>query len=123
VDKDAAHRAIAGLSMGGWQSLSIGFSSMDRFSAIGSFSGAPPEESLIAPALADAAGTNQHLKLLWIAVGKDDFLREKNEQLVARLKEANINHEWHLTEGAHSWPVWRGYLAEFAPKLFVDTAH
>jgi len=120
VEKDAAHRAIAGLSMGGWQSLSIGLSSLDRFGAIGSFSGAPPEESFVAPAFADVAGTNQHLKLLWIAVGKDDFLREKNELFVARLTEAKVNHEWHVTEGAHSWPVWRGYLAEFAPKLFVD---
>ncbi len=122
MDKDAAHRAIAGLSMGGWQSLSIGLSSMDRFSAIGSFSGAPPEESVVAPAFADAAGTNQHLKLLWIAVGKDDFLREKNEQFIARLTDAKVNYEWHLTEGAHSWPVWRGYLAEFAPKLLCGRA-
>ena len=122
VDKDAAHRAIAGLSMGGWQSLSVGLASLDRFGAIGSFSGAPPEESFVAPAIADAAKTNKQLKLLWIAVGKDDFLREKNEQFVARLKDAKINYEWNLSEGAHSWPVWRGYLAEFAPKIFVDAA-
>ncbi len=121
VEKDAAHRAIAGLSMGGWQSLSIGFSSLDRFSAIGSFSGAPPEESFIAPALADPAGTNQRLKLLWIGVGKDDFLRERNEQFIDRLKTAGVNYEWHLTDGAHSWPVWRGYLAEFAPRLFGES--
>jgi len=121
VDKDAAHRAIAGLSMGGWQSLTVGLSSLDRFSAIGSFSGGPPEESFLAPVLADATGTNQRLKLLWIAVGKDDLLvRERNEQFIARLKDAKVNYEWRLTEGAHSWPVWRGYLAEFAPKLFVD---
>lgn len=118
VEKDAAHRAIAGLSMGGWHSLSIGLSHLDRFSAIGAFSAAPPEEGLVAPALADAAGTNQRLKLLWIACGKDDFLRERNEQFVARLKDAGVHHEWHLTEGAHSWPVWRGYLAEFVPRLF-----
>ena len=121
VDKDADRRAIAGLSMGGWQSLSIGFSNLDRFSAIGCFSGGPPDETLLAPVLADAAGTNQRLKLLWIAVGRDDFGRQKNEEFIARLKEAKINHEWHLTEGAHSWPVWRGYLAEFAQKLFLET--
>lgn len=122
VEKDAAHRAIAGLSMGGWQSLGIGLSNLDRFGAIGSFSGGP-DDALAGPALADAAGTNQKLELLWIACGKDDFLREKNEAFIARLKEAKVNHEWHLTEGAHSWPVWRGYLAEFAPKLFVDAHH
>jgi enterochelin esterase family protein len=121
VEKDAAHRAIAGLSMGGGHALSIGLANLDRFSAIGAFSAAPPEESFVAPALSDSAGTNQRLKLLWIAVGKDDFLREKCEQFIARLKAAGINHEWHLTEGAHAWPVWRGYLAEFAPKLFPDS--
>lgn len=122
VEKDASRRAIAGLSMGGWHALGIGLSNLDRFGAIGSFSGVP-DDALAAPALADAAGTNQKLKLLWIACGKDDFLREKNEAFVARLTEAKVKHEWHLTEGGHSWPVWRGYLAEFAPKLFVETAH
>ncbi len=120
VEKGAANRAIAGLSMGGWHALSIGLAHLDRFSAIGAFSAAPPEESFVAPAFADVAGTNQRLKLLWIACGQDDFLRERNEQFVTRLKDAGINHEWHLTEGAHSWPVWRGYLAEFVPKLFPD---
>ena len=122
VQKDATHRAIAGLSMGGWHALSIGLAHLDRFSAIGAFSAAPPEESFVAPAFADVAGTNQHLKLLWIAVGQDDFLRERNEQFVARLKDAGINYEWHVTEGAHSWPVWRRYLADFVPKLFPDAA-
>ncbi len=121
VEKDSAHRAITGLSMGGLQSLGIGLSSLDRFGWIGSFSGVP-DDVLAGPALADAAGTNQKLKLLWIACGKDDFLREKNEAFVARLKEAKVNHEWHLTEGAHSWPVWRGYLADFLPKLFTDAS-
>ena len=120
VEKDAAHRAIAGLSMGGWHALSVGLAHLDRFSAIGAFSAGLPEDSLIAPVLADAAGTNQRLKLLWIGCGQDDFLRERNEQFVARLKDAGINHEWHLTEGAHSWPVWRRYLAEFVPKLFPE---
>jgi enterochelin esterase family protein len=120
VEKDAAHRAIAGLSMGGWHALSIGLAHLDRFSAIGAFSAGLPEESLIAPVLADATGTNQRLKLLWIAIGQDDMGRGRNEEFVARLKDAGVNHEWHLTEGAHSWPVWRRYLAEFVPKLFPD---
>jgi enterochelin esterase family protein len=112
-----SERAITGLSMGGWQSLSIGLTNLDRFGWIGSFSGAV-DESEIKSALDDASGTNAKLKLLWIAVGKDDFLREKNEQLIATLKQRGIQHEWLLSEGDHSWPVWRNYLTAFLPKLF-----
>jgi enterochelin esterase family protein len=117
VSADREQRAITGLSMGGWQSLSTGLPHLDRFAWIGSFSGAV-DESEIKAALDDAAGTNAKLKLLWIAVGKDDFLRERNEKLVATLKASGIKHEWLLTEGDHSWPVWRGYLAQFVPLLF-----
>ena len=117
VSPDREQRAITGLSMGGWQSLSIGLTNLDRFAWIGSFSGAV-DEGEIKPALDDATGTNAKVKLLWIAVGKEDFLRERNDQLINTLKQKGIQHEWHLTEGDHSWPVWRGYLAEFAPKLF-----
>jgi enterochelin esterase family protein len=117
VSKDREQRAITGLSMGGWQSLSTGLTHLDRFAWIGSFSGAV-DESEIKVALDDAVGTNAKLKLLWIAVGKDDFLRERNEKLVSTLNASGIKHEWLLTEGDHSWPVWRGYLAQFVPLLF-----
>ena len=110
-------RAIAGLSMGGWQALTVGLNNLDRFAWIGSFSGAAEEATLAAP-LADATGTNSRLKLLWIACGKADFLRERNEALIAALQKSGIQHDWQLTEGDHSWPVWRRYLVEFAPKLF-----
>lgn len=110
-------RAITGLSMGGWQSLSIGMNALDRFAWIGSFSGAVDEKE-IASALADASGTNARLKLLWIACGKDDFLLERNKQLVASLTAKGVKHEWLLTPGNHSWPVWRGYLTDFLPRLF-----
>jgi enterochelin esterase family protein len=118
VSTDREQRAIAGLSMGGWQSLSTGLTNLDRFGWIGSFSGAV-EENEIKAALDDAEGTNAKLKLLWIACGKDDTRTlGRNDQLIASLKSHGIHHEWHLTEGDHSWPVWRGYLAEFVPKLF-----
>jgi len=111
------NRAIAGLSMGGWQSLTIGLNATDRFAYIGSFSGAADTEAVKA-AMDDSTGTNAKLKLLWIACGKDDFLLDRNNTLIAALKTANVKHEWHLTEGDHSWPVWRGYLSEFLPRLF-----
>jgi enterochelin esterase-like enzyme len=117
VSPEREQRAITGLSMGGWQSLSIGMTNLDRFAWIGSFSGAV-DENEIKPALEDATGTNAKLKLLWIACGEKDFLLDRNNQLIATLKARGVNHEWHLTPGDHSWPVWREYLAEFAPKLF-----
>ena len=112
------NRAIAGLSMGGLHALSIGFHELDTFSTIASFSGAIPDPSVTEPALTDSKGTNEKLNLLWIACGKDDFLLEENKKLITSLKESGIEHEWHLTEGGHSWPVWRDYLAKLAPVLF-----
>jgi len=55
--------------------------------------------------------------LLWIACGKDDRLIEQAQQ-TALLKQKDIRHEFLATEGNHSWPVWRRYLADFAPLLF-----
>lgn len=111
------NHAITGLSMGGWQSVSTGMNHLDVFATIGSFSGAvDPAE--IQAALDDPEATNSRLRLLWIACGDKDFLLDRNHDLVARLKEKGIRHEWLLTQGDHSWPVWRQYLADFAPRLF-----
>jgi enterochelin esterase family protein len=118
VEKDAAHRAIAGLSMGGAQSLSVGMANLDKFGWVGAFSAGPPAQARVDKFIADPGAANQKLKLLWIAVGKDDFLRERSEQLAALLKEKGIAHTYKVSEGDHSWPVWRGYLSEFAPLLF-----
>jgi enterochelin esterase family protein len=114
----AKNRAIAGLSMGGGQSLTIGLNHPDQFAWIGGFSSSVPTREAVAKALENADATNGRLKLLWIACGKKDFLLERNEQFIALLKEKNLRHEWRLTDGDHSWPVWRVYLADFAPLLF-----
>lgn len=118
VKLDAANRGIVGLSMGGGQSLTIGLNHLERFAWVGGFSSAVPSRETVAGALDDAASTNAKLKLLWIGCGKDDFLLKRNEDFIALLKEKNLRHEWHLTAGTHSWPVWRTYLGEFVPKLF-----
>jgi len=118
VKNEAASRAIAGLSMGGGQSLTIGLNHPDRFAWVAGFSSAVPAREAIAGFLNDPAGANAKLKLLWIGIGKDDFLLKQNEGFIATLKEKDIRHEWHLTDGSHSWPVWRLYLADLAPKLF-----
>jgi len=114
----AANRAICGLSMGGGQSLGVGLTNLDRFAWVGAFSAAPPSAEASQAILADPAASNAKLKLLWIGVGQDDFLKSRNEEFVAALKDKGVKHEWRLTAGDHSWPVWRGYLAELAPLLF-----
>jgi enterochelin esterase-like enzyme len=118
VKTDAAGRGIVGLSMGGGQSLTVGLNHLDRFAWVGGFSSSVPSQPAVAGALENPEATNQKLKLLWIGCGKDDFLLQRNEAFIAALKEKNIRHEWRLSEGGHSWPVWRIYLAEIAPKLF-----
>jgi len=120
VEKDPAQRAIAGLSMGGAQSLTVGLGNLDRFAWVGAFSAGPPSREATEKFVADPTGANAKLRLLWIAVGKDDFLRQRNEEFVGVLKDKGIHYEWQLTDGDHSWPVWRRYLAEFAPRLFSE---
>lgn len=113
------HRAIVGLSMGGGQSLTVGLNHLDRFAWVGGFSSAiSTPETTIASALADPAATNAKLKLLWIACGKDDRLVKNAQDLSDVLKAKEIRHELKITEGNHSWPVWRRYLGEFLPLLF-----
>jgi len=119
---DREHRAIVGLSMGGGQSLTVGLNHLDRFAWVGGFSSAIGNpETTIASALADPAATNAKLRLLWIACGKDDGLVKNAQTLSDVLKAKEIRHELKITEGNHSWPVWRRYLADFAPRIFQET--
>ena len=118
VAKGPDQRAIAGLSMGGGHALGAGLTHLDQFAWIGAFSAAPPEADLVKPVFDDPVGTNAKLKMLWIAIGKDDFLLKRNQAFIATLTEKSIRHEFVLTDGGHSWPVWRQYLIEFTPLLF-----
>jgi len=121
VRRDPDSRAIAGLSMGGGQSARIGLGHPDLFHWVGMFSAAvrePASNEALQRFLADPAKSNAALRLLWIGCGKDDFLLEANQQFVALLEAKGIRHTWRLTEGDHSWPVWRRYLHELLPLLF-----
>lgn len=118
VKPDASARGLVGLSMGGGQSLTTGLNHAELFAWVGGFSSSVPGREGIPAALANPETTNGRLKLLWIACGKGDFLLKRNEDFIALLKEQNLRHEWHLTDGDHSWPVWRKYLADFLPRLF-----
>jgi enterochelin esterase family protein len=119
VRTDSASRAIAGLSMGSAQSLAVGLGHTDRFAWIGAFSGAISREDPVLSGLkADPAKANERLKLLWLAIGKEDGGLKNKQALSAALKEIGLKHEYHETDGAHGWSVWRLYLAEFLPRLF-----
>jgi len=103
-------RAIAGLSMGGGQSLTIGFNHPELFSAIGAFSAAVPDN--LEPKLSGK------YKVIWFACGKDDSLFKRAEALDALMTKHDIKHTFRPSEGAHTYTVWRLYLSEFAPLLF-----
>ena len=116
-------RAIVGLSMGGGQALHCGAANLDRFAWVGAFSAAAPDsaEDAVAKAfLSDPARANRELRLLWIGIGREDFLLERNQAFKAALDAAGIEHRYLLTDGGHSWPVWRDYLARLAPLLFGE---
>jgi enterochelin esterase family protein len=118
---DADHRAIAGLSMGGNQTLQIGLNHLDTFHAIGAFSPVirmAQAEQDHAPAFADVAAANRKLKLFYIYCGVEDTLFESNKSFHALLDQKGIKHTFVETKEAHVWRNWRDYLADFAPRLF-----
>jgi len=118
VINDRNSRAIAGLSMGGSESLLNGLNDLDKFAWIGAFSagGLPEPFEKDFPGL--DAKANQQLKLLWIACGTEDRLITANRNLRDWLKQKGIQHTDIETPGMHTWMVWRRNLAEFAPLLF-----
>jgi enterochelin esterase family protein len=121
VSTDRAQRAIAGLSMGGGQALSIGLNHLDLFSYVAGFSSGlrPAEfEKTYASAVAKPKAVNESLRLLWIGCGNDDGAMTNNKALAAFLTQHGIKHTFRESEGAHTWMVWRRYLNELAPQLF-----
>ena len=116
-------RAIAGLSMGGAQSLNIGLKNPDRFAHVAAFSSAifGNSETNFASFLADQQKANKNFKLIWIGCGERDSLLAGNRTFEALLTDRGIKHEWVITPGyAHEWTLWRRYLHDVLPKLFND---
>ncbi len=117
------HRAIAGLSMGGMQTLNIALTNLSKFAYIGVFSSGlfaqfrEPFEKRHAAQL-DNAQAKKGLKVFWFATGKQDFLLRETHATVEMLKRHGFSPDYRETGGAHSWENWRDYLNEFAPKLF-----
>jgi enterochelin esterase-like enzyme len=132
---DRQHRALAGLSMGGGQTLNIAITNLDKFAYLGVYSSglfgafgrprdgaAPPPsgptwEQQNLPALENAK-LKKGLKLLWFSTGVDDFVLETSRGTVAMLKKHGFNPVYTESRGGHTWINWRLYLEEFAPQLF-----
>ena len=138
VIADRAHRAIAGLSMGGGQTLNIAIPNLEKFAYVGVYSsgvlsgrgrGAAPTDGAVAPpfgaaweqanaAALDNAAAKKDLKLLWFATGVDDGLMPTTKSTVDLLKKHGFAPVFKESPGGHTWLNWRDYLIEFAPKLF-----
>jgi enterochelin esterase-like enzyme len=118
------NRAIVGLSMGGAQSLQIGFGHLDLFSAVGAFSSGAVTNfaSRFKAELDDPKGTNAKLKLLWIGCGQQDPAFGRNQEFAQMLTAHNIKNTFYPTDGTHQFAVWRKCLAEVAPQLFQKTS-
>jgi enterochelin esterase-like enzyme len=116
-------RAIAGLSMGGGQSLNFGLGNLDKFAWVGGFSSAPntkkPEELI-----PDPAKTKEQLKLLWLSCGDKDGLITFSKRTHDYLKTNNVPHIYYIEHGYHDFKVWKNGLYIFSQLLFkpVDVA-
>ncbi|AHJ95486.1 putative esterase (plasmid) [Hymenobacter swuensis DY53] len=125
VAKGAQNRALAGLSMGGLQTLYAGLRNTDLFASLGVFSSGFFANT---PALSDpqyafmkahAGPINTNLKQLWLSTGGPaDIAYANNKVMRARLDELGIRYVYSEYPGGHTWPVWRHDLYRFAQGLF-----
>jgi len=117
VKSDRESRAIAGLSMGGGQSLNFGLANLDTFAWVGGFSSAPntkPPSELVP----DPDKAREKLKLLWISCGNKDGLIRISQGVHAHLKDKNVSHIWHVDEHAHDFQHWKKALYQFSQLIF-----
>jgi len=117
VYKDREHRAIAGLSMGGGQSLNFGLGNLDAFAWVGGFSSAPntKKPELLVP---DPEETRKKLKLLWISCGDEDGLLAFSLRTHAYLEANDVPHIFYVEPGVHDFNVWKNDLHMFTRLLF-----
>jgi enterochelin esterase-like enzyme len=117
VIKDREHRAIAGLSMGGGQSLNFGLGNLDWFAWIGGFSSAPntkPPEQLVP----NPDDTRKKLRLLWISCGDADGLISYSQRTHDYLNANNVPHIYYIEPGVHDFKVWKNSLYMFSQLIF-----
>lgn len=114
---DRESRALAGLSMGGGQSLNFGLSHLETFAWVGAFSSAPNTKEAD-DLVKDTAETVKKLKLLWLSCGDRDGLMRISRGFHEVLEKKEVPHIWHVNSGGHDFAVWKIDLYHFAPLLF-----
>jgi enterochelin esterase-like enzyme len=117
VLKDRENRAIAGLSMGGGQSLNFGLGNLDMFAWVAGFSSAPntKEPEILVP---DPQAAREKLKLLWISCGDADNLLRFSERTHQYLVKNDVPHIYYIEPGGHDFKVWKNGLYMFSKMLF-----
>jgi len=114
---DREHRALAGLSMGGGQTLNFGLAHLDTFAWLGAFSSAPntkpPAELVPDPAVA-----REKLKLLYLSSGNQDGLISISQGVHRFLKEHDVPHLWNVDDHGHDGATWGSNLYHFAQRIF-----
>ncbi len=121
VIKDREHRAIAGLSMGGGQSLNFGLGNLDVFAWVGGFSSAP-NTKLPEKLIPDTQTAKDKLKVLFISCGSNDGLLQFSKRTHEYLEANNITHHYYLIPGGqHDFKVWKESLYHFVQLLFVES--
>jgi len=121
VIKDRESRALAGLSMGGGQSLNFGLGNLDTFAWVGGFSSAPNTKPA-AELVPDPEKATKQLKLLYVSCGNKDGLIRISQGVHAYLKEKNVPHIWHVDDHAHDFQHWKKGLYNFSQLIFKPTA-
>ena len=120
VQADRESRALAGLSMGGGQSLNFGLGNLDTFAWVGGFSSAPntkPPADLIK----DHADAAKKLKLLYVACGDQDGLSRISQRVHDMLEVNKVPHVYRVIPGGgHDFRVWKSDLYHFAQLLFRE---
>ena len=117
VLKDREHRAIAGLSMGGGQSLNFGLGNLDKFAWVGGFSSAPNTKKP-GELVPDPGEAKEKLRLLWISCGDNDGLITFSKRTHDYLAEKGVPHIYYIEPGAHDFKVWKNGLYMFSQFLF-----
>jgi enterochelin esterase-like enzyme len=117
VKTDRENRALAGLSMGGGQSLNFGLGNLDTFAWIGGFSSAPNTKAA-AELVPDPERAKKQLKLLYISCGNKDGLIRISQGVHAYLKEHDVPHIWQVDEHAHDFHHWKNSLYHFSQLIF-----
>ena len=117
VHTDRENRALAGLSMGGGQSLNFGLGNLETFAWVGGFSSAP-NTRLPEKLIPDLAYAKDHLRLLWISCGDEDGLLPFSQRTHEFMKENEIPHIYYIEPGKHDFDVWKNDLYLFSQLLF-----